>query len=165
LNAGNRTLEVVPSGRGGRSVVVAYDNATRVEYEGRSYRPEDLEGGDQIHIMTRNNADRLVADRVVVSRSISGNGTPAPQAQLHGTVRSIDPNARTIILDGVSWAQGFNPGTPGQTTRVGYDASTIVEYRGRRYAIANLEPGDVVDVDVVETSGNRHIARRISVAG
>jgi hypothetical protein len=147
-------------------LIVAYDNATRVEYEGRSYRPEDLEAGDQIHVTTRNSTDRIVADRVVVARNISRNGAPAPQqAQLHGTVRSVDTNARTIILDGVSWAQGFNPGTNGQTTRVGYDSTTIVEYRGRRYGIANLEPGDVVDVDVADTSGNRPIARRISVAG
>src|SRR3954451_11327040 len=165
VNAGNRTLEVVPFGRDGRPLVISYDNGTRVEYEGRSYRPEDLEGGDQIHLTTRNSGDRIVAERVVVSRNVSGNGTAAPQAQLHGTVRSIDANARTITLDSVSWAQGFNPGTTGQTTLVGYDSSTIVEYRGRRYSIANLEPGDVVDVDVGQASGERHVARRISVAG
>jgi hypothetical protein len=165
VNAGNRTLEVVPFGRDGRPLVIAYDNGTRVEYEGRSYRPEDLEGGDQIHVTTRNNGDRIVAERVVVARNISGNGTPASAAQLHGTVRYIDANARTITLDGVSWAQGFNPGTTGPTTLVAYDSSTIVEYRGRRYSIANLEAGDIVDVDVAAGSGNRQIARRISVAG
>jgi len=165
VNAGNRTLEVVPFGRDSRPIMIAYDNGTRVEYEGRSYRPEDLEGGDQIHVTTHNNGDRIVAERVVVSRNVSGNGAPASQAQLHGTVRYIDANARTITLDGVSWAQGFNPGTTGPTTLVGYDSSTIVEYRGRRYSIANLEPGDVVDVDVTEASGKRQIARRISVAG
>ena len=107
VNAGNRTLEVVPFGRDGRPIVIAYDNGTRVEYEGRSYRPEDLEGGDQIHVTTHNNGDRIVAERVVVSRNVSGNGAPASAGaaawhrSLHRCQRTHHHTGRSLVGAGI----------------------------------------------------------------
>ena len=43
VNSGQRTIEVVQSGRDQYPVTVRYDANTRVEFQGRSFKPEDLE--------------------------------------------------------------------------------------------------------------------------
>ena len=163
VNASNRTIDLTPASGSGRIYTVGYDSGTRVDYQGRAFRPEDLESGDQVRVTTHGSADRFVADRVTVLRSVGQNGGGLPQARMHGTIRYVDTNARTIALDNVSGAQGFNPDANGRGTTINYDSGTVVEYRGQRYGIANLEAGDVVDVDVVNDTGNRRLARRIVV--
>ncbi len=159
----NRTVELTPTGGRTRPVVVEYDSATRVGYQGRAYRPEDLEHGDEVHVTTRALNGHTVADTIAVTRSISGDARSPSARQVRGTVRRIDTATRTIELGGASWAQRFNAAPGGNSIVVGYDAGTVVEYQGRRYGIANLEPGDVVDMDVADRDGPRPIARRIVV--
>src|SRR5689334_5788959 len=48
----NRTIELNTYANQ-PAVIVDYDSTTRVDYQGRSFRPEDLERGDQVHITTR----------------------------------------------------------------------------------------------------------------
>jgi hypothetical protein len=163
VNSSRRTIQVDPFGNDTPPVEVAYDSGTRVEYQGRSYRPEDLERGDSVRVRTRSSASAVVADDIMVMRDANTNGMPTGQ-QLRGTVRSIDTNSRTIELEGVSWAQSFDTKATENSTRVGYDANTVVEYRGKRYNISNLEPGDLVDVEVVGSSADRQMAKRIVVA-
>ena len=55
--------------RAGSSVY--YDSNTEVVYQSRSYRPEDLERGDQISIRGSNVSGRYVADRIEVLRDVS----------------------------------------------------------------------------------------------
>jgi hypothetical protein len=161
VNTANRTIELAPARGDGRPVTVAYDSATRVDYQGRSFKAEDLENGDQVRVTTRGSGDRIVADRLTVTRNVSETTGATAPGQLHGTVRQIDTSARTIALDGISWAQGFNPNVNANAATIVYDAGTVVEYRGRRYGIANLEPGDVVDI---ELASDRRLARRIVVS-
>jgi len=71
-----RTFEVEPSrssnfssGSTGRSnvVVVQYDSQTRVEFQGRSYKPENLERGDLVQVELRDlGGGRLLAEQVTV---------------------------------------------------------------------------------------------------
>jgi hypothetical protein len=164
VNASNRTIDLVPASGSGRVVTVGYDSGTRVDYQGRAFRPQDLESGDQVRVTTHGSADRVIADRVSVLRNVGQNGGGSPQAQLHGTIRYVDTNSRTIALDNVSGAQSFNPDANGRGATINYDSGTVVEYRGQRYGIANLEAGDVVDIDIVNDAGNRRLARRIVVA-
>jgi len=162
VDSQNRIIEVSTAGNPSQPLSVSYDANTRVEYQGRTYRPEELERGDGIRVRTRP-GNGLIADTIVVLQNVSDGITGAPQQnQLRGTVRSIDTNARTIQLDGVSWAQGFNRDPAGNATRVGYDGNTIVEFQGQRYGIANIEPGDLVDIEVVR-NGSGDLARRIVV--
>jgi hypothetical protein len=163
VNTGIRTIELAPRTGQSAPVVVGYDSGTRVDFQGDSYRPEDLERGDEVRVTTRGSANGLVADRIIVTRSMSG-ATAHGQAQVRGTVRQIDTRNRTIELGNASWAQGFNPAPGGNSTLVDYDAGTTVEYQGKRYGMANLEPGDVVDIDVSTQGGPRPLARRITVA-
>lgn len=49
---------------------VRYDERTQVEYQGRRYRPEDLDRGDQVLIQARRvGSNELLAERVIVERS------------------------------------------------------------------------------------------------
>ena len=162
VDANNRTVELEPRA-GGSAVIVSYDSGTRVEYQGRSHRPEDLERGDEVRVRTRTSSGRIMADEIVVTRDTTGTATAPAASKLRGTVRSIDTAGRTIELEGVSWAQGFDTGADAGTTVVTYDANTIVEYQGQRYGVSNLERGDLVDVEV-SSGGNRPLARRITVA-
>ena len=162
VDTNNRTIELEPRA-GGSAVIAGYDSGTRVEYQGRSHRPEDLERGDEVRVRTRGAGGRIMADEIVVTRDTTGTATASAASKLRGTVRSIDTAGRTIELEGVSWAQGFDTGADAGTTVVTYDANTIVEYQGQRYGVSNLERGDLVDVEV-SSGGTRPLARRITVA-
>jgi Domain of unknown function (DUF5666) len=62
----DQTLELEPStGRSGL-VVVHYDSSTIVEFEGRRYKPENLERGDQVEIEVRELNGRMVAEEILV---------------------------------------------------------------------------------------------------
>ena len=62
----DQTLELEPStGRSGL-VVVHYDTSTIVEFEGRRYKPENLERGDRVEIEVRNLNGRMIAEEILV---------------------------------------------------------------------------------------------------
>jgi hypothetical protein len=62
----DQTLELEPStGRSG-IVVVHYDSGTSVEFEGRQYKPENLERGDRVEIEVRELNGRMVAQEILV---------------------------------------------------------------------------------------------------
>lgn len=71
----DRTLEIEPSrtsnfstGRSSDMVVVYYDAQTIVEFEGRQYKPENLERGDVVEIeISRNTSGRLLAEQIRVT--------------------------------------------------------------------------------------------------
>lgn len=55
----------------GDDVQVGYDTRTTVEYQGRSYRPENLQRGDLVRIQAqRLGNSQLLAERIVVERSV-----------------------------------------------------------------------------------------------
>lgn len=54
----------------GNNAQVAYDARTRVEYQGRSYRPENLQRGDAVRIQARQvGNNQWLAERIIVERS------------------------------------------------------------------------------------------------
>lgn len=55
---------------GGGLVRVRYDERTVVEYQGRRYRPEDLNRGDLVRVQARPLGNEWLAERVWVERSI-----------------------------------------------------------------------------------------------
>lgn len=55
----------------GNNVQVGYDARTTVEYQGRNYRPENLERGDIVSIQARQvGNNQWVAERITVERSV-----------------------------------------------------------------------------------------------
>lgn len=55
----------------GRDRQLRYDGRTTVEYQGRLYRPEDLDRGDQVRIQARRRGNgEWLAERIVVERSV-----------------------------------------------------------------------------------------------
>lgn len=54
-----------------RNSSIYYDGDTVVEFQGRTYRPEDLERGDEISVVGSNRSGRFVADRITVLRDVS----------------------------------------------------------------------------------------------
>jgi hypothetical protein len=165
VNSANRTIELVQSGREQYPVTVHYDANTRVEFQGRSYRPEDLERDDGVQVRTHSSGSQVIVDQIIVTRNT--NIGAAGQQQLRGTIGNINTAARVIELDSVAFDQGqvqrFDAAKSGNSTSIAYDASTIVEYQGRRYGVGNLERGDVVSIDVSQISSG-FLAKRITVA-
>lgn len=179
---------------GGDEVVLYYDSSTTVEYEGRTYRPEDLEEGDRILADVDQSGDRLMVQQIEVLRDVTSgtqtgsrnddwsdrdndtynrdrdtyNDNDARTSELRGTVRSVDTRDRTLELEGTRYGSNFSTGsTTGSGTsvvRVHYDSNTIVEFEGRRYQPENLERGDRVEIEVRNSSG-RMIAEEILVVG
>jgi hypothetical protein len=172
------------SSGGNGSVRVYYDNRTTVSYNGRSFRPEDLERGDQIDARVTQSGNRIYTDAVTVTYNASANGTnPYPSngsrnpypgdngtyggsqsyATIRGTVRSVDTYNHTIQLDQTNWVSGFNRGAnTGSTLVVQYDPNVSVDVQGQLYPVTNLERGDVIEVQA-DNLGNGLFARRITL--
>ena len=167
VNSSNRTIELVQSGREQYPVTVYYDANTRVEFQGRTFRPEDLERDDGVQVRTHSSGSQTIADQIVVTRNTNGSVGATAQQQLRGTIGNVNTAARVIELDSVAFpqgqVQGFDATKNGGSTTIAYDASTIVEYQGQRYGVGNLERGDVVNIDVSQNSSG-YLARRITVA-
>jgi hypothetical protein len=49
---------------------IYWTDQTRVEYQGQTYRPEDLERGDQIAVRGYNNNGQYVAEVITVTRNV-----------------------------------------------------------------------------------------------
>lgn len=70
VDARARMIRLDGADYGGR-VHVAYDDRTTVEYQGRRYRPEDLERGDLVRVQARRlGRDQWLAERIIVERSV-----------------------------------------------------------------------------------------------
>ncbi len=90
------------------------------------------------------------------------NGTTASNAEIRGTVDSVDLNSSSIYLINVSNYNGSMLSNSGNAVRVYFDNRTPVDYQGRSYTPADLERGDQVAVQV-DQSGNRLHANSMSV--
>lgn len=165
VDTSRQTIELEGSGYGGRTVV-AYDSRTSVNYNGREYRPADLERGDEVEIRVTESGGRQVADRIDVIRSTSaggyGGGTSGSQQVVRGTVRYHDTARREIELEQASWVRGFTTGGPTSTVvKIRYDANSYVEWQGRTHAASGLERGDVIEAEVRSVSSGLYEAERI----
>lgn len=142
---------------GGNRVRVYYDDRTRVQYQGNTYRAEDLERGDQVTVTadeTGSGNNTLMADTVTVTQDVSGGtGSPSYGSSLRGTVRSIDTSRRTIELD-----RGY-----GSTVVVEYGVSTPVYFNNQTYRVADLERGDEIDIRAQDLGSGRFSAQDITV--
>lgn len=65
-----RTIELERGGSYGNTGRVRYDERTVVEFQGRRYRAEDLDRGDLVRIQVRRIGNELLAERILVERSV-----------------------------------------------------------------------------------------------
>jgi len=154
------------------SVRVYYDNRTTLNYQGRSYRPDQLERGDEVTVNVNQNGNQLIAETMDVTYNTRGGmasgsnypSSPYPSSTqystVRGTVRNVNTGSRTIELDNTSWVSGFRTNT-GSRFVVQYDANTSVDYNGQLYPVTNLENGDVVDVQLQNTGSSNYFAQRL----
>jgi hypothetical protein len=171
------------SGSGRYDLAIYYDDRTEVEYDGRTYRPQDLEPGDQIVARVEDSGgNRLLADRIEVVYDVSSSGGTRNDpydpydpndpndrndtyADVRGIVRNVDSADRTLELERVTWSRNFDRGAGSSRSNIvvlDWDADTIVEFQGQRYRPENLERGDEVEVEVRDL-GNRLMAEEILV--
>jgi hypothetical protein len=169
--------------QGGREIAIYYDDRTVVEREGRTYRPQDLERGDQIRAEVESTDGGLMVQQIEVLSDVRGGPAdeatapadrPAPEYQptpedrrdvepLRGTVRNVDPRARILEIQ-TSPGAGSRFNRRAGVVQVQYDAQTTVEFQGRRYSPENLERGDRVEIDIRDLGG-RLLAGQIVVVG
>ena len=173
-NATGYNTSLASGGSGGGSAVrVYYNDNTAVTFQGRNYRPQDLERGDEVTIHASQSGNQVIADSMDVTYNshgsmTSGSSYPSssyPSSNLatyRGTVRSIDTYNHTMILDSASWISGFRStsGT-GSVMTVSFDTNARVDYNGQLYPVTNLERGDVVDVKVVNNGASNWFAQNI----
>lgn len=169
VDTGRRTIELDRGGYGTRTVV-EYNNNTPVTYNGRSYRPVDLERGDEVEIRVSDYGNgRLVANDIMVTLSAGGGSTGLPNSSsstrastIRGTVSYVDTSRRTIELESASWIRGFTTGgASGNRITVQYDPNASIDVQGRQYPISGLERGDVIEVEVSNASSTTPFANRI----
>jgi hypothetical protein len=157
-----RTMTVDPGY--GSSMTITYATNTPVNYNGRTYTPADLAVGDQVDVRVNDlGGGRLSAQDITVTRSTSSSGTYGSQySTIRGNVRYVDPSTRTIVIDSPNWMSGFQT-NPGTTMTIQYSPSSQVNYQGQLYPVANLERGDVVDIQVQDLGGSNYLAQNIAL--
>ena len=169
VNVSNSNGSMLSNSGSGSAVRVYFDNRTSVDYQGRSYRPTDLERGDQVAVRVDQSNNRLYANSMSVlydARNSNGSSYPSGSypsgnypnngtygSTIHGTVRSVDTYRRTISIDA-----GY-----GSYTTITYDTNTPVYFNGRNYSVADLENGDEIDVRASNLGSNRYQAQDITV--
>lgn len=162
---------------GDDEIVLSYDDNTTVEFQGRTFRPEDLEAGDrivaEIDPSYRSSSTPLVEEIQVLYDVTSGardddddiytNDDSIAARDLRGTVRYVDTRNRTVEIENTSRSFSSS-GSSGQSgvVVVHYDSETVVEFEGRRYQPENLERGDEVQIDIRDVGG-RLLAEEILV--
>ena len=135
--------------------VVSYYSNTPVYWNGRTYRPQDLERGDQVSVTFRDNGNgNLQAQTFTVTRNVSASGSGTygtTSSTIRGTVDSVDTYSHLITLTGTSWIAGFNRnagGNAGGTMVVQYDPNMQINVNGQMYSVNGLQRGDVIDVSL-----------------
>lgn len=160
---------------GDDEIVLSYDDSTTVAFQGKTFRPDDLEPGDrilaEISPSYRSSTTPLV-EEIQVLYDVSGgvgddddynsNDDYNDTRDVRGTVRYVDTRDRTVEVDTSS--RSFTTGSTGQSgvVVVHYDAETVVEFEGRRYQPENLERGDEVEIDI-RNVGGQLLAEEIQV--
>lgn len=160
---------------GNDEIVLSYDDSTTVEFQGRTFRPEDLEPGDrilaEIDPSYRSSSTPRVEEIQVLydvtggarddDDTYDGNNDSIAGRDVRGTVRYVDTRDRTVEIETTS--RGFTTGSSQSgVVVVHYDSQTVVEFEGRRYQPENLERGDEVQVDIRDVGG-RLMAEEILV--
>lgn len=142
-------------GYGRQRVEIRYDERTRLSYRGQLLSPTGLEPGDRIRIDASRSGNTWWARSIEVIADVrQGQGGYGYGNALGGAVTYVDTRARVI-----GFTQG---GYAGRQQRVRYDGRTVVEYRGQRYRIEDLERGDVIRIEA-QPYGNEWLAQRIVV--
>lgn len=161
-NVSGYNTSMLSNGGTGSTVRVYYDDRTPVEFNGQSYRPSDLERGDQVAVRVDESNNSLVAESVSVLRDVSSgssypsypsSGSGAYESTIRGTVRYVDSSRRTIEVDRGS----------GSTTVVEFDTNTPVRYNNQTYNPVDLERGDEIDIRARDLGNGRWLATDISV--
>ena len=158
---------MLSNGGGGSTARVYFDNSTQVEYQGRAYRPQDLERGDEVTVNVDESNNQLLAQSMTVTYDASNSNSSSnypnnnQQSTIRGTVYSIDSSRHTMTLESTSWISGFQGNTNGSRVTVYYDTNASVDVQGRLYPISNLERGDVVDVRVYGSNSSTLQAQSI----
>ncbi len=167
IDTNRRTIEVDRSA--GSNVIVEYGTNTPVYFNGQTYRPADLERGDEIEISVRDlGSNRFSANDITVVRSVSGSTSGSSSSSMQtvrGTVSYVDTNRRTIELESASWISRFNSGTgsTGSRITVSYDNNVSVDVAGRLHPVSGLERGDVVEVQVDNYNNTMRATRIVLV--
>jgi len=152
---------MLSNGGSGSSVRVFYDNQTAVQFQGQTYRPEDLERGDEVTVRVAEGTNNtLIADTVTVTHDSSGGMTSGSNwpssgssSMLRGTVQYVDTSRGTIEVN-----RGY-----GSNVIVEFGSSTPVYFNGRSYRVADLERGDEIEINVRDLGNNRFSANDITV--
>jgi hypothetical protein len=160
---GNYNGSYLRNGDDNGTVTLNYDDRTTVQYQGKSFRPQDLESGDRILADVRETSGGLLAEDIEVLQDVSstsGTGSSQTSSSLRGTISYVDTRNLTLEID-PSGSTRFQTDRSG-VVLVHYDSSTPVEYQGRSYRPENLERGDEVEIRIRDL-GSRLVAEDIVV--
>ncbi|AXA84122.1 hypothetical protein DCD74_04910 [Lysobacter oculi] len=142
-------------GSSGGRIEMYYDRNTVASYQGRQVAPNGLENGDRIRVEAVQSSGRWWARSIEVLQDVRGGGSPVYGNTLGGAVTYIDTRNQVI-----NFTRG---GYSGSNDRVRYDQYTVVEYRGQRYQVSQLERGDVIRIEGRAVGNGEYLAQRIIV--
>ena len=160
-NVSGTNQSMLSNSGSGNTVRIYYDDQTTVDFNGQSYRPENLERGDQVAARVgETNNNTLFADRMTVLHDVSGNNnsgsfpnTGSYGSTVRGIVTYVDASRRTIEIDRTS----------GANVVVEYGTNTPVYFDGNTYRVGDLERGDEIEIRVSDLGSGRYSAQDVTV--
>lgn len=170
-----------------RASVIHYDSQTIVAYDGREYRPEALERGDEIRIEGSYRGDRYLVDRITVEQNVRAtdgwsddrtdddndwdsdwNDDQADDDDADGDWdegRDGDRasfEGRIVSIDIRQRSLELSTESSGRERQVWYDDRTTVELDGRLLRAESLREGDTLSI-VGTWRDDRFLADRIAI--
>jgi hypothetical protein len=155
VDHGNRRFLLVEDR--GSSADIAYDQGTRLVYQGREQAVSGLEPGDRVRVLAVRDGGLWRAQDIQVIADVrqgGGYGDYDSGMERRGAISRVDTRNRAIY-----YTEG---GYSGGEQSVAYDNRTAVEYRGQQYRPEALERGDLVRIQL--SRGERGwVAERVLV--
>ena len=133
---------------GGEMITVEVDQNTVVTINGSTGTLADLQPGDSVEVEVDQETNVVTA---IIATSEDTNTGTLPQTQ-EGTVDSVDVDAGQMVL---ALADG-------EMITVEVDQNTVVTINGSTGTLADLQPGDSVEVEVDQET---NVANLITVVG
>jgi len=148
VNASQRTLTLALMG----SERISVPPDARISYQGKSLPLSSLKQGSRVQVMALPQHGRLVATNVNVLSQPSAAVAGASQASITGTVKSVDLQARTLLIAA---------GQAG-TRSISVPSGTNIVYQGRSLNLSQVRPGSWVTITASQQQG-KWVASRIDV--
>jgi hypothetical protein len=144
IDCGSNTMTVAT---GSGDAAVAFDAFTTFKMHGSAATCSDIQVGDTVEV-----SGTLQGDASILAAKVSIEAPEAQEAEITGTVSSVDCGADTMIVS-----------TDSGDVTVSFDSSTAFQKQGNAAACSDVQVGDTVEVSGTLQGDGSILAAKVSI--